>query len=817
MLMNEVITSEAVTLGSGVNHKAKISNDATFLMNAVTKIYKQPVFAVIREYICNAWDAHISAGKTDTPIDVEFDFNTGELSVTDYGSGIPVDKIEDIYLTIGGSTKRNDATVTGAWGVGSKVGWAVQDSFTVISRCNGISTAYSMLKSSDKADGFPVAEEVVSVPTDKTGLTVSVLLDAEPSSVVSYITYLANVSGIKINLNHEYLEPAIDWDNVINIAGYEFALVRNSYLTFCSKTNVVKVKVNNNIFPLYGVSSPFVDRLYSYGYSLVWNYKGSNIYPDMSREGIVDSPLVKEECELFLKTIYKSFPTFKQSVDAFITKLKTYDTESINNLLNHLDMLQYTETHILGASTHTLKNITDLEQLKDFLAKAVFGFKAYYPNYNGLEKPSAQLEHWVSKAFEPKQNRFTKQLKQAQIAGLPKTIEKILKYKFKSRTLPFLFLKPCSGRKEKHLIEALRSSGSVNPFMLREVHIYSNKAHTEEAFKHNTPKYRGWDCPIQMTNIDVSKFCILVNLTNKKHLSKIINVFESLGSKVVLHGFKFEGGKFVETYKPKPRVAKVDVVTPIEDETDILGIEDNKHNLVMLVNKTCKSGIFSYNHNPKFINNSVEFNRDAKSTELQMMSLLVGSKVAVCNSITSYNKAVAEGKQTLAQFLMKPLESFDAETLAFYMYLNNRKSSYITIDALKHWKYHNYLNINDIWEGMRSNGLFNVFLKSNLVEALVPSFNKSAYEAARLNHNVMSLALHLIPMKSSEKTLISKVNTLRHREEFIKSYVTKLLAGFSTFLSMLRFKLGDNETRTLVKSSSRDLISLYINKLYGEI
>lgn len=179
--------ASSATLGAQPTRNVAMVQDASFLMMLSSNLYSNQILACIREPLCNAWDAHIDAGTTDLPIRITIT-EDHELIIADSGLGIPDDKIEVVYGTYGASTKKNDSKTTGGFGLGSKAPWAYVDTFRVISENNGIKTVYNMEKSTVENEGMPGITPVMSIPTDRSGLTVQFRLNEEDvEEVVRYI------------------------------------------------------------------------------------------------------------------------------------------------------------------------------------------------------------------------------------------------------------------------------------------------------------------------------------------------------------------------------------------------------------------------------------------------------------------------------------------------------------------------------------------------------------------------------------------------------------------------------------------------------
>lgn len=149
-----------------------VADDAE-LMNVLSKaLYTDQILAVVRECLCNAWDAHVEAGVTDKPFEVTL--TDDELTIRDFGNGIPFEKIGPIYGTYGGSTKKHDGKQTGGFGLGCKSPFAYGDHFEVTSWSvlDKHMTVYQMSKSNAEVGGKAGIIPVVSVPTTEQGLQV---------------------------------------------------------------------------------------------------------------------------------------------------------------------------------------------------------------------------------------------------------------------------------------------------------------------------------------------------------------------------------------------------------------------------------------------------------------------------------------------------------------------------------------------------------------------------------------------------------------------------------------------------------------------
>jgi len=96
------------------------------------QMYPNPVKTFIQELMSNQRDAHREAGKADMPIDVQLptSFNP-EIIFRDYGPGIDPDRMANVFIKYGSSTKRGSNDQTGGFGLGAKTPLAYTDSFAI--------------------------------------------------------------------------------------------------------------------------------------------------------------------------------------------------------------------------------------------------------------------------------------------------------------------------------------------------------------------------------------------------------------------------------------------------------------------------------------------------------------------------------------------------------------------------------------------------------------------------------------------------------------------------------------------------------------
>ena len=97
-----------------------------------SKMYPNPIKSSTQEIMCNARDAHREVGKPEVPIVVKMPTTFDRtFSVRDYGIGIGPERMSNVFIKYGMSTKRESNDQTGGFGLGAKSPWAYSDTFGI--------------------------------------------------------------------------------------------------------------------------------------------------------------------------------------------------------------------------------------------------------------------------------------------------------------------------------------------------------------------------------------------------------------------------------------------------------------------------------------------------------------------------------------------------------------------------------------------------------------------------------------------------------------------------------------------------------------
>lgn len=184
-----------------------------------SKLYADPIKGLVREYSTNARDAHVEAKKPSVPVELYLPtWDNPYFKIVDHGLGISKERIEEIFIKFGNSTKRNDASQTGMFGIGSKSGFAYTDQFSISTICDGKKRVYSAYIDESRVGKLALLSEentkesngtTISIPVKKSDYSKFIssvkeatqFWDVRPKIMNSSITYD----------EYTYLHSGTDW------------------------------------------------------------------------------------------------------------------------------------------------------------------------------------------------------------------------------------------------------------------------------------------------------------------------------------------------------------------------------------------------------------------------------------------------------------------------------------------------------------------------------------------------------------------------------------------------------------------------------
>jgi len=203
-----------------------------------SRIYTDPILAIVRELSTNAADAHVDAGTTDKNFDVHMPNSMDPyFSIRDFGTGLSQEDLETIYTTYFQSTRNDSNNYTGALGLGSKSPFSYTDMFTVTSYYYGTMYVYSAFKSESGEPAIALLNEAATDRPNGLEIKIEVKLGDHRDfheagqKVYRFFTPRPNVTGHRLDIPDP--TPALQGD------GYEFFEMRCREAGTPGKINVV--------------------------------------------------------------------------------------------------------------------------------------------------------------------------------------------------------------------------------------------------------------------------------------------------------------------------------------------------------------------------------------------------------------------------------------------------------------------------------------------------------------------------------------------------------------------------------------------------
>jgi len=189
MIVNE-IKPHSETFGTLDEKFFSIADTGAIFNILRSKMYSNPILAIVREYSCNARDSMRESGRPDEPITIHLP--TGlepNYKIKDTGVGISPDRMENVFIKYTASTKREDNIQTGSFGLGAKCAFSAVDSFSITTVFNNIKYSYVCF-------------------IDETKIGKIALLSKENTEEINSTEISIPVKSVDFNLFRQYTEQA---------------------------------------------------------------------------------------------------------------------------------------------------------------------------------------------------------------------------------------------------------------------------------------------------------------------------------------------------------------------------------------------------------------------------------------------------------------------------------------------------------------------------------------------------------------------------------------------------------------------------------
>lgn len=236
---------------------------AAHILNRLIDTYTKPKDATVREVVSNATDATVLLPPhLRKPIEITCPSTfKPSLTVRDFGVGMTPEIVEHVYVQFGESTKEDDFSQIGAFGLGAKAPLSYCKEFSVMTTRDGVTTDVLISRNSDG----PAAKILSVRKTDEpngTVVTIPVRMEdrqdfvnaLEPYRKYSFDTEL-NIDGVISKRNENY----VDFDKV-----YLDEESKTEGRVWVNKNSLIRLLTNSFNPSNYGYSyRDFVSTRYS--------------------------------------------------------------------------------------------------------------------------------------------------------------------------------------------------------------------------------------------------------------------------------------------------------------------------------------------------------------------------------------------------------------------------------------------------------------------------------------------------------------------------------------------------------------------------
>lgn len=279
-----------------------------------SKMYKHPIAAICREIAANARDANKEVGNKQ-PIEININeanifehICEASVSFKDNGPGISPERMADVFVNYGASTKRENNQQIGGFGLGAKTPFAYTDNFTIITIYNGIKYQY-----------------VAAIEENNTGKIY--LLDESTTTLTNGTTIIIPIKQQDIYLfQEELIRATYFWPTkpVFNFVNHhqDFKCVHSQYGVLLTSNELYR----HNLYALidgvpYEVDSSKITAIQYNGYTIMLHFRTGTLGISANRESIrYDDDTVKK-----IQSKYENFILqLQEKTQKEIDKSKNY-------------------------------------------------------------------------------------------------------------------------------------------------------------------------------------------------------------------------------------------------------------------------------------------------------------------------------------------------------------------------------------------------------------------------------------------------------------------------------------------------------------
>ena len=388
-------TVESQGVQDSVSFGIKQSGFAHIFNVLRNQLYSDKILAVVREYSCNAVDAHVAAGKPETPIKVTLPNRLSpNLCIRDYGDALNDEDIQNIYAFYGESTKRNTNDQIGMLGIGSKSAFAYGDNFVINSYLNGKKHTYNAFI--DPSQVGKISKLDVSDTDEPNGIEIVVpVRDGDSDEFVSTAKLLFKYFPVK----PEILGTAdFDYENAETIfegEGWAWKKTDDRYGDAVAVMGCIGYPISGHSLNLKGDDSSLDNFLQS---NLVLKFDIGDLEISASREKLQFTDKTRKAIVDRLKVVEKQ--VVSKVMKQFGTCESMFAAKSMYASLMDWTSGLYEFRHILSKKlTWNGKNVSndsyhfDWDKMNDHTDKSVAKLVVYKKPSRGFKYRAEKTEH----------------------------------------------------------------------------------------------------------------------------------------------------------------------------------------------------------------------------------------------------------------------------------------------------------------------------------------------------------------------------------------------------------------------------------------
>ncbi len=385
------------------SRQAKImANGKAFKM--LSGSYSDSIFAIIRELSCNAYDAHVDAGKAEVPFEIYLPTKEEpEFRIVDFGTGMSEEKIMNLYFTYFDSDKTDTNEAVGMLGLGSKSPFSYTNVFNVESRYDNMVKLYACYLNDNGLPSITKVTEREMKEKEENGISISFPVDTSNIHDFSWkLRYVARPFKVKPIIKRKSNENMV----FSEYGNYDIALQGKDWI-------LVSKAISNN-----GFDSSVIAVQGNIEYNINLQLLRSNI------NNIDENKISKNEKDIAFKAI--EFLNDKNvvieypigSFDFTISREQiSYDNNSILNLIKKIitvynDIQEKLEKSIINKNTFIEKAVQYKKLSKIFKGARVIIFNDLYELIPNIpEKTDIELLNLtktINNTFLVKKSGFNK-------------------------------------------------------------------------------------------------------------------------------------------------------------------------------------------------------------------------------------------------------------------------------------------------------------------------------------------------------------------------------------------------------------------------